>query len=205
MRHTIRILTSLAIINLTRAAPASDPSKDRRPKHFSFLDYSQPELDYPAYNIDNDDYISMALEENDLGRTIPRSKPLIRPQQYNSPIYYIRLPPQPYMYVPGLGYVSNPAPPPVSPFVNLPMSFVANGKPSNVYQWSGAFQGFPAHAQAAPPVALPKPHKQKKPLQDSTVHRLPGSFAFNGKPEDIFVLRDSYNSLLSDVLQNVYP
>ncbi|KAJ8943291.1 hypothetical protein NQ318_017309 [Aromia moschata] len=156
-----------------------------------------PDADYPTYDVNDDDYISMALEENDLARTVPARKRL-PPQPYNSPIYYIRMPPQPYMFVPGLGYISQPAPSPLSQFVNLPVPFVANGKPSAIYQWSGAFEG-------AFPTAAPPPAPAKKPTKESAVHRLPGTYTFNGKPEDIYVLRDSYNSLFSDVLQNVYP
>ncbi|XP_025421592.1 angiomotin-like [Sipha flava] len=64
-----------------------------------------------------------------------------RPAKPDSPVYYIRLPPQPYMYVPGYGYVSQPTrlePPPFtqrphSPFLNLPLDFVSNAKPVGIY------------------------------------------------------------------------
>lgn len=200
MKLIIQIMTTCLLLRSARSAPVDAKPAERNGKAIAFLDYLQPEGDYGNYEVDNDDYVSMALEENDLGRTIPSPKQRIAPQQYNSPIYYIRLPPQPYMFVPGLGYVSQPAPSAMSQFVNLPVSFVANGKPNSIYQWSGAFPAFPT------PTPAPKPQKpQKKPLADSTIHRLPGTYTFNGKPEDIFVLRDSYNALYSDVLQNVYP
>ncbi|KAJ8932419.1 hypothetical protein NQ314_014676 [Rhamnusium bicolor] len=203
MKIILRILTTLFVLKSLKCAPVDHKSRERKGKSLAFLDYLQPEIDYNNYEVDNDDYVSMALEENDLSRSIPTNK-RIRPQPYNSPIYYIRMPPQPYMFVPGLGYVSQPPPSPMSQFVNVPVSFVANGKPSSIYQWSGAFQGFPD--VTPPPFPVPKPQKPaKKPLSDSIIHRLPGTFTFNGKPEDIFVLRDSYNSLYSDVLQNVYP
>uniref|UniRef100_A0A336M127 CSON006179 protein n=1 Tax=Culicoides sonorensis TaxID=179676 RepID=A0A336M127_CULSO len=120
-------------------APAFYPTLPT-PDYFS--DYS-----YYGYNDDDDDMMSRANTKK-------------RPNQFkNSPIYYIRLPPTPYMFVPGLGYISQPptyqpmapvapvAPiiPPVvpgipgqtSPFYNLPLNFMANGKPTNIYQWQG--------------------------------------------------------------------
>lgn len=201
------------ILHWTVSAPVG-PNEERKARSLGFLDYLQPEIE--SFDIDNNDYLSIGIEENDLSRTVP-SRKTVRPQSYNSPIYYIRLPPQPYMFVPGLGYVSQNTPSAVSQFVNLPMPFVANGKPSNIYQWSGTFQGFPTQPPptnsfpgfssppAHPPLYTTSMKPVKKPLPESTVHRLPGTFTFNGKPEDIFVLRDSYNSLYSDVLQNVYP
>lgn len=217
MKSILHSVITLLALRITIAAPTND----RQGKNLAYIDYLQPEVDYNNFGVENDDYISMALEENDLSRTIP-SRKAIRPQHYNSPIYYIRLPPQPYMFVPGLGYVSQPSPSPVQQFVNLPVSFIANGKPSSIYQWSGAIQGFPTQVPptssfsvpgfqsvpaAAQPLGVPKPPKPvKKPVHsDSTIHRVPGTFTFNGKPEDVFVLRDSYNSLYNDVLQNVYP
>ncbi|CAH1967922.1 unnamed protein product [Acanthoscelides obtectus] len=234
----MKVITSLLSILLLWRTARSAPTKteERQGRNIGFYDYLQPDPDYNSFETDNDDYVSMALEGNDLSRTIP-SRKSARP--YNSPIYYIRLPPQPYMFVPGLGYVSQPAASSVSQFVNLPLPFVANGKPSNIYQWSGTFNGFPTQASPPPPPPQPafppsfgsfpqvpptyqtpapptgvfpgypastKPLKPaKKPLTDSKIHRLPGTYTFNGKPDDIFVLRDSYNSLYNDVLQNVYP
>lgn len=214
MKFALHSLTIMLVLHWTTSAPVN-LGEDRKSRSLGFLDYLQPEIN--NFEIDNTDYLSMGIDENDLSRTIP-SRKTVGPQSYNSPIYYIRLPPQPYMFVPGLGYVSQSAPPAMSQFVNLQMPFVANGKPNNIYQWSGTFQGFPTQpppsnnfpAFPAPPASSPvytppvKPIIQK-PLPDSTIHRLPGTFSFNGKPEDIFVLRDSYNSLYNDVLQNVYP
>lgn len=93
----------------------------------------------------------------------------------------------------------------MSQFVNIPVSFVSNGKPNGIYQWTGGIE-LPTATAPPPPPTTPKPKLVKKPLKpDSTIHRLPGQFTFNGRPEDIFVLRDSYNSLYGDVLQNLYP
>lgn len=107
-----------------------------------------------------------------------------------SDIFYIRLPPTPYMFVPGLGYISQPPtystsslrpqhsyhrparPKPSyqttgNPFIKLPIDFVSNGKPTSVYQW------------------------QKKPIKkpDSPITNLgslSSEFVNNGKPTSIY-------------------
>ncbi|XP_035897425.1 AF4/FMR2 family member lilli [Anopheles stephensi] len=150
-----------------------------------------------------------------------------RPAVKNSPIYYIRLPPTPYMFVPGVGYISQPptiqpmaapvpqypqlAPPPpvtMSPFYQLPINFVSNGKPSGIYQWNGA----PA-APAAPPqptFALPYPRPQRPAfapspfIQDSKITHLKGPFLFNGRPEEIFLLQNTFNPLFQSPLNSYY-
>ena len=147
----------------------------------------------------------------------------------NSPIYYIRLPPTPYMFVPGLGYISQPptytpmAPPPqtISPFYNLPLDFISNGKPTNIYQWgSPAAQfaqqpQFTQQPQFAPqpqfvpqtPAYQPSYQRPQRPyqrpmnpyVQESKVTNLKGAFLFNGRPEEIYVLPpSSYNSIYPD-------
>ncbi|CAH0564945.1 unnamed protein product [Brassicogethes aeneus] len=190
--QTILILT--VVVHFAASAPATS---DRKGKNLAYFDYIQPDVaDYNQY--ESEDYLPLGLEDNDLSRTVPnRRRPKPRPETYNSPIYYIRLPPQPYMFIPGLGYVSQPPQNPADPFVNVPISFISNGKPGNIYQWSGAMETFPEEP--------PKPKPTRKPLPDSNIHKLPGQYSFNGKPEDIFVLRDSYNSIYGDALQNFYP
>lgn len=195
------------------------------------------------------------FEDEDLSRTIPsrrrqnnkkkngngetfQNDNLNSLQYDNSPIFYIRLPPTPYMFVPGLGYVSQPpslgppmspmmpqgVPPQVAdPFINLPLDFVSNGKPTGVYQWSGA----PAYSQVPQmpvdpygfgpqPMMPPRPSytmpsyqpkpKPKPAPSNSKVTNLKGQYMFNGKPGDsVYVLRDTYNSIYSDALQNFYP
>ncbi|KAJ9573449.1 hypothetical protein L9F63_009177 [Diploptera punctata] len=184
----------------------------RNDKSFVFYDYLQPpyfggyvpELPY-GYGEDNGNEI--------LARTDPLD-PVMRnksPIPYpDSPIYYIRLPPTPYVFVPGLGYVSQPPPAPMStqmnPFINVPIDFIANGKPTNIYQWSGApmqpdYSDVPQY-----PYPKPKPTQQKPIKPDSNVNTLnKGPYVFNGKPSDVYVLRDSVNALYSDALQNFYP
>lgn len=108
----------------------------------------RPQLQYrpqaqndPAYedglrtmDADEDDDVDQDLRLSSRAR--PGGKPVA-----DSPVYFIRLPPQPYSYVPGYGYVSQPTrlePPPFeqrphSPFLNLPLSFMSNAKPVGVY------------------------------------------------------------------------
>lgn len=204
--NLLQLITIYFLLVCISAAPLNLKG-NREVRTLGFLNYIEPELDN---YIDNSDYLPVGMNVNDISRSIPPRKSI---GPYNSPIYYIRLPPQPYMFVPGFGYVSQNAPSSVSQLVNLPMPFVANGKPSNIYQWSGSFQSFPTPSQPAnsfpsfpspssPPIYTPP---VKKPLTDSAIQKIPGKFTFNGKPEEILVLRDSYNSLYTDILQNVYP
>lgn len=115
------------------------------------------------------------------------------------------MPPIPYSYIPGMGYVSQM--PSINPsVVNLPLPFFGNGKPVNIYQWSGAFDGFGAQTQTHATVSRPtKPGVAQENLQDTPIHHIPGKFTFNGKPNDVYLLRDSYNNLYGDALQNLYP
>lgn len=191
------------------------------------LPYPAPFYSYPPEFYDDFEayYGGYGDEEDVMSRTSSGQRR--RPQYKNSPIYYIRLPPTPYMYVPGLGYVSqpptyNPLPPPppppppmpVSPFYNVPVNFLANGKPTSIYNW-------PAPAAAPPAPQFGYPYQQQAPirpqrpfrrpmnpmssmnpmnpyLQDSKVTNLKGPFLFNGRPEEIFVLQNSYNSIYPD-------
>ena len=154
----------------------------------------------------------------------------------NSPIYYIRLPPTPYMFVPGLGYISqppsytpmSPVPQPISPFYNLPLEFISNGKPTNIYQWGSPASQFSPQAQYVPqspqfdpypsyhqrpqrpqydqrPQYTQRPQYPQRPLspmspfnQESKVTNLKGPFLFNGRPEEIFLLRNSFNPIYPD-------
>lgn len=218
----------------------------------SGLDYNEDDDDDVVFAV-NDDHI----DDDDLSRTIPSRRRQqnkkkngngngfqndnMNSLQYdNSPIFYIRLPPTPYMFVPGLGYVSQPpsigppmspfsppVPPQVDPFINLPLDFVSNGKPTGVYQW-GASEGYQPQVPQMPAVdpfgygapqpimpsrpsynvpSYSNPKQKPKPIPtNSKVTDLKGQYVFNGKPGDsVYVLRDTYNSIYSDALQNFYP
>ncbi|XP_037027492.1 uncharacterized protein LOC119068135 [Bradysia coprophila] len=121
----------------------------------------------------------------------------------NSPIYYIRLPPTPYMFVPGMGYISQPptiqplSPQysmpqqqvPVNPFLNVPVNFLSNGKPTNVYQWNNNPAFGPQYPSYLPTRPHHRPGYRPKPyLHDSKITHLKGPYVFNGRPEDIYVL-----------------
>ncbi|XP_047504873.1 uncharacterized protein LOC125049552 [Pieris napi] len=209
----------------------------------SGLDYSEDDDDDVTFSVNDDNF-----DDDDLSRTIPSRRRQqnkkkngngetfandnINSLQYdNSPIFYIRLPPTPYMFVPGLGYVSQPPsigppmppmmPQPMQnpdPFINLPLDFVSNGKPTGVYQWGGAPQfpqmpqmpmdpygfGQPMMPQPSRPNYNPS-YSKPKPT-NSKITKMKGSYVFNGKPSDnVYVLRDTYNSIYSDALQNFYP
>ncbi|XP_075973784.1 uncharacterized protein LOC142975030 [Anticarsia gemmatalis] len=216
----------------------------------SGVDYAEDDDDDINFTVNDENF-----EEEDLSRTIPTRRRQqnkkkngngdayqndnINSLQYeNSPIFYIRLPPTPYMFVPGLGYVSQPptlgppmapmmpgVPPQVAdPFINLPIDFVSNGKPTGVYQWSGApaypqvpqmpqvdpfgYGGQPMMPPSRPSYNVPTYSKPKpKPApSNSKITNLKGQYVFNGKPGDsVYVLRDTYNSIYSDALQNFYP
>lgn len=189
------------------------------------LDNNQASQDYQSLggysNNDNMD------DEEILSRTNQGVRR--RPNQKNSPIYYIRLPPTPYMFVPGLGYISQPptiqpmtpavpqypqlAPPVnMSPFYNLPLNFVSNGKPSGIYQWGGAPSPAP---MPQPSYALPYPVARPPPVrpafrpnpfvQDSKITHLKGPFLFNGRPEEIFLLQNSINPFFQPPMNQMSP
>ena len=186
----------------------------REDKSFGFYDYPVPPYFRASYvpDIAFDQYGGSEGSNDILARTDPLDS-IIRPKNTiapypDSPIYYIRLPPTPYVFVPGLGYVSQPPPPPsplssqMNPFINLPLDFIANGKPTNIYQWSGA----PAMQPAMPDRPSLPSYPYPKPKPESSVNNLnKGPYIFNGRPSDIYVLRDSVNAIYSDALQNFYP
>lgn len=215
------VLITQTIVN--NGSPIKDTSEtdeadikkvsQRKAKAINLYDFlSQGGLNGPI--VDPSDYYSYDDTDNEVLSRANGPGYSNNPRRHiNSPIYYIRLPPAPYMYVSGLGYVSHP--PSVSPlgpttnsFINLPISFVSNGKPSNVYQWS---EGYRPPTIVKPTTTTTTTTTTQKPYlyapkPDSTIHRLPGQYVFNGKPQDnIVVLRDSYNSLYADALQNFYP
>ncbi|XP_012152677.2 uncharacterized protein LOC105664115 [Megachile rotundata] len=129
------------------------------------------------------------------------------PDYQESDIFYIRLPPTPYMFVPGLGYVSQPptystanlrpqisyARPrpkpaqPVNPFIKLPIDFVSNGKPTAVYQWQK------------------KPSKKPTDSPITNLDSLSAEFVNNGKPTSIYQWQSSLKptKISDDVVNNL--
>ncbi|EDW67896.1 trithorax group protein osa [Drosophila virilis] len=128
------------------------------PKMLPFIGYAQPLLiPFPLYIAPDMFYPSYPDSSNNLedvvmSRAAGERRPPSSHSSRNSPIYYVRLPPTPYMFVP-----TNLAPTPFgnsfSPLLtyqpmptfstfgsvfNLPVNFLSNGKPSGIYQMHGA-------------------------------------------------------------------
>ncbi|XP_011311060.1 uncharacterized protein [Fopius arisanus] len=116
---------------------------------------------------------------------IEERSPGHRKKYQDSKIFYIRLPPSPYFFVPGMGYISNPPKftssslpqtsqkpgrrRPQNSVINLPIDFVSNGKPTGVYQYDNPR----------------KPSKRK----DTTPSKLrKGPYTFNGRPMSLYIL-----------------
>lgn len=172
-------------------------------------------------------------DDNAIGQDIMRLSSRARPAKPDSPVYFIRLPPQPYMYVPGYGYVSQPTrlePPPFtqrphSPFLNLPLSYVSNAKPVGIYTLPQQHHNQQQQQQHLQSVRPPKPNRRPQPSPtqppppppppqqqqhqhqpDSPIYNLDkGPYVFNGRPTDVFLLQSAYDNLYSEVLQNIYP
>ena len=209
----------------------------RRNKMISFNPYSALPFGYPSYAAQAfypsefyddfaDFYGGFGEDEEIMSRTNSGNRRRPANGNYkNSPIFYIRLPPTPYMFVPGLGYVSQPpsyspmspvpVQQPISPFFNLPLDFISNGKPTNIYQWASPpqqqyvqqpqFSNYQQPAYQQPGYQQPayqRPQRPQRPysqrpmnpfIQESKVTNLKGPFLFNGRPEEIFLLQNSYN------------
>lgn len=163
--------------------------KNRRHKAI-FLDYPLvPQLPFPNDIVPYDiDYPNNKFDTEE--RTVADSNNL---QESN--IFYIRLPPTPYMFVPGLGYISQPPtystanlqplvpykrpgrPRPAyqqsvvnhhHPFIKLPIDFVSNGKPTSVYHWQK------------------KTNKKPTDTPITNLDTLSADFVTNGKPTAIY-------------------
>ncbi|XP_075147768.1 uncharacterized protein LOC142221820 [Haematobia irritans] len=110
--------------------------------------YMAPEMFYPGFSTPTP---SVANEFEDSMSRGAGSQRRPSSSSRNSPIYYVRLPPTPYMFLPSLGlgtatttgfpamvpYQSLPSFSPFSSIFNVPINFLANGKPGNVYQMGG--------------------------------------------------------------------
>ncbi|XP_004536084.1 ataxin-2 homolog [Ceratitis capitata] len=78
------------------------------------------------------------------------------PTGRNSQIYFMRFAPMPYMFMPGLGFTTPQSTlpaiqpfsmPAISPILNIPLNFMANGKPTNIYQMGGMPNDFQSSVQ----------------------------------------------------------
>lgn len=190
--------------NSNEITPDSSSRQDKMLGYFGYYPQPMPNPFFQQVTSPQDYFMGysggnsvVAADEEDILSRANRRRPQSSVAQYeNSPIFYIRLPPTPYMFVPGLGYISNPPsitpmnamqqqiagppqpPPPqmmpqqmqsqlgsYSPFNYVPLNFVSNGKPTNIYQWSGASGyghqagGYPQHPGVYP--THPHHHQQQ--------------------------------------------
>ena len=178
---------------------------------------------YDGFNDEDDEVMSRANPSSNRRRPSAGS-------YKNSPIYYIRLPPTPYMFVPGLGYISQPpsyapmtpVPQPISPFYNLPLDFISNGKPTRIYQWGSpttqfnpqpqyvqqtpAFDPYPSyHQRPQRPPYSQRPLSSVNPfIEEAKVTNLKGPFLFNGRPEEIFLLDNPYSPIYPRFSEGFY-
>ncbi|XP_037730779.1 uncharacterized protein LOC119561026 [Drosophila subpulchrella] len=230
------------------AAPQGNPY-EAMPKMLPFIGYAQPvlipfplylapDMFYPAFSgAPNNDLEDVVMSRAAGGRRPGANHP--SPAR-NSPIYYVRLPPTPYMFLPNM---------PTSPFgggfsplltyqpmpsfsaygsvFNLPVNFLANGKPTGVYQVNGSpgdglgaltpglgGGGFgmrpPTPSNPYRPMATPSmggyggPQQSfglasmPVPQQDSKLTSLKRPFVFNGRPEDIYILPNNLSPLYNE-------
>lgn len=178
------------------------PENQRKAKNYGYYPYIPINYNYPH---DMGYYFPQGKTPiNQEWRTEPFKRKTTQ-QLLDSPIYYVRLPPSPYVYVPGMGFVSRPpslAEPGVlnaisdqkpenngeitpENFLHVPIDFVSNGKPTSVYQ-------------------LPNDPIKQKP-NNGYYNLEKGPYLFNGKPIELYVLGNSYNQMYADALTNFYP
>ncbi|XP_050316800.1 uncharacterized protein LOC126750967 [Bactrocera neohumeralis] len=140
------------------------------PRLMPFFSYPQPVfIPFPMYFAPTDLFYSgyAGPSGNEIEEPMPRAAGDHRAQSThfdttpssgpsaatarNSQIYFMRFAPMPYMLMPGLGFTSthtNLPPfqpytvPAISPVLNIPLNFVANGKPTNIYQMGGTPNDF---------------------------------------------------------------
>ncbi|ALC47578.1 CG13857 [Drosophila busckii] len=220
------------------------------PKMLPFIGYAQPvlipfplyiapDMFYPAYPGASNDLEEMAMSRSAGDRRASSTAHGSR----NSPIYYVRLPPTPYMFVPTNLAAPSPFGSAFSPLLtyqpmptfssygsvfNLPVNFVANGKPSGIYQMhnaanelasftTGLAGGFnmrpptPSNPFNYRPISPPAAAQQSfglaalpVPQQDSKLTSLKRPFVFNGRPEDIYILPNNMNPLYNYNEPNYY-
>ncbi|XP_017007394.2 uncharacterized protein [Drosophila takahashii] len=229
--------------------PQANPY-EAMPKMLPFIGYAQPVLiPFPLYLAPDMFYPAFSagspggndLEDVVMSRAAGGRRPAANHPQAarNSPIYYVRLPPTPYMFLPNM---------PTSPFgggfsplltyqpmpsfsaygsvFNLPVNFLANGKPSGVYQVNGSpGEGMPGLGGGGGGFGMrpPTPSNPYRPMspppsmggyggsqqsfglasipvpqQDSKLTSLKRPFVFNGRPEDIYILPNNLSPLYNE-------
>lgn len=90
---------------------------------------------------------------------------------------------------------------PINPFINLPITYLSNAKPTGVFPWNqqpstdfGTPQ-FPSYLPQRPQKPY-RPKPQTAPGPDSKITRL-GSYLFNGRPENIYLMPPYHNPYAS--------
>ncbi|XP_017131166.1 uncharacterized protein LOC108148599 [Drosophila elegans] len=227
------------------AAAAHGNPYEAMPKMLPFIGYAQPVLiPFPLYLAPDMFYpafpgpSSNDLEDVVMSRAAGGRRPAANHPSTarNSPIYYVRLPPTPYMFLPNMP--TNPFGGGFSPLLtyqpmpsfsaygsvfNLPVNFLANGKPSGVYQMNGSpGEGLGSLSPGAFGMRPPTPSNPFRPMatpsmggygasqqnfglasmpvpqQDSKLTSLKRPFVFNGRPEDIYILPNNLGSLYNE-------
>ncbi|XP_043472325.1 putative uncharacterized protein DDB_G0282133 [Leptopilina heterotoma] len=170
--------------------------RNRKNKGFFFHYPYVPQIrhHYPHYDSNFEDCNYSVSEERTPGG---------KKKYQDSNIYYIKLPPTPYMFVPGLGYVSQPprySPPPQQqpqlPPLNPPM---ANARPfrpprpPTIYQpHVNPFIKVPIDfISNGKPTSVYQWQDEKLPSRnDNQITNLDkGPYVFNGRPSSIYLLR----------------
>ncbi|KAH8346659.1 hypothetical protein KR084_007599 [Drosophila pseudotakahashii] len=227
-------------------APHANPY-EAMPKMLPFIGYAQPVLiPFPLYLAPDMFYPAFSagspsgndLEDVVMSRAAGGRRPAANHPQTarNSPIYYVRLPPTPYMFLPNmpttpfgggfsplLTYQPMPSFSAYGSVFNLPVNFLANGKPSGVYQVNGSpGEGMPGLGGGGFGMRPPTPSNPYRPMsppslggyggsqqsfglasmpvpqQDSKLTSLKRPFVFNGRPEDIYILPNNLSPLYNE-------
>lgn len=122
----------------------------------------------------------------------------------DSQVYYYRMPVvTPYVYVADFGgYVDSSQPflpfaPSSSLPIQLPLSFLANGKPTSIH----AYSPLDLHQ-----INNKKPEKKPSENQNSNIFNLnKGPYFLNGKATDVYLLQDTFNAFNANPLNTFYP
>ncbi|XP_016840687.1 uncharacterized protein LOC100679286 [Nasonia vitripennis] len=178
-----------AVVNVKLLEDVSSPQESNSlnsRQHKAFF------VDYPASQRVYQDKSSSSVRKKQQKKPPSKSKN----KKPESEIFFIRLPPTPYSYVPGLGYISQPPsfstaslagsltkppPPQRNTFIKLPIEFVSNGKPTAVYRWP---------SPAPPSKQKPSKTHHQKYRPDSPIIKLNrGPYIFDGRPKSVYLMK----------------